>query len=44
MGVWTLSIASVSDRSGRPEGVIDQVEARAPDDFDDLDAVASHAE
>jgi hypothetical protein len=29
---------------GGPEGVIDLVEARASDGFDDLDAVARHAE
>jgi 2-polyprenyl-6-methoxyphenol hydroxylase-like FAD-dependent oxidoreductase len=34
----------LSNRKGGPEGVIDLVEARAPDGFDDLDAVASHAE
>ena len=33
-----------SNRRGGPEGVIDLVESRAPDGFDDLDAVASHAE
>jgi hypothetical protein len=31
-------------RRGGPEGVIDLVEARAPDGFRDLDAVASYAE
>jgi 5-methylphenazine-1-carboxylate 1-monooxygenase len=34
----------LSNRSGGPEGVIDLVETRAPDGFDDLDAVASYAE
>ena len=34
----------LSNRRGGPEGVIDLVEARAPDGFDDIDAVASHAE
>jgi hypothetical protein len=34
----------VSNRKGGPEGIIDLVEARAPDGFDDLDAIASHAE
>jgi len=34
----------LSNRRGGPEGVIDLVEARAPDGFDDLDAVASYAE
>lgn len=34
----------LSNRRGGPERVIDLVEARAPDGFDDLDAVASHAE
>ncbi len=33
-----------SNRSGGPEGVIDAVEARAPDGFDDIEAVLSHAE
>ena len=33
-----------ANRRGGPEGVIDVVEARAPSGFDDLDAVASHAE
>lgn len=32
------------NRSGGPERVIDVVEERAPDGFDDLDKVASHAE
>ncbi len=34
----------LANRRGGPEGVIDLVEARAPDGFDDLNAVASHAE
>lgn len=34
----------LANRRGGPEGVIDVVEARAPDGFDDLDAVASYAE
>ena len=34
----------LANRRGGPERVIDLVEARAPDGFDDLDAVASHAE
>ena len=34
----------LANRRGGPEGVIDLVEARAPGGFDDLDAVASHAE
>jgi len=34
----------LSNRSGGPEGVIDLVEARAPDGFDDIEAVASHEE
>jgi 5-methylphenazine-1-carboxylate 1-monooxygenase len=34
----------LSNRRGGPEGVIDLVEARAPNGFDDLDAVASYAE
>jgi 2-polyprenyl-6-methoxyphenol hydroxylase-like FAD-dependent oxidoreductase len=33
-----------ANRRGGPEGVIDVVEARAPDGFDDLEAVASYAE
>jgi 2-polyprenyl-6-methoxyphenol hydroxylase-like FAD-dependent oxidoreductase/quercetin dioxygenase-like cupin family protein len=33
-----------SNRSGGPEGVIDAVEALAPDGFDDVEAVLSHAE
>jgi len=33
-----------TNRRGGPEGVIDLVEARAPEGFDDLDAVASFAE
>jgi 2-polyprenyl-6-methoxyphenol hydroxylase-like FAD-dependent oxidoreductase len=33
-----------SNRKGGPEGVIDLVEARAPDGFDDIEAVASYAE
>ncbi|HZO27349.1 MAG TPA: flavin-dependent oxidoreductase, partial [Chloroflexota bacterium] len=34
----------LSNRRGGPERVIDVIEARAPDGFDDLDAVASYAE
>jgi 2-polyprenyl-6-methoxyphenol hydroxylase-like FAD-dependent oxidoreductase len=34
----------LANRRGGPERVIDLVEARAPDGFDDLDAVASYAE
>lgn len=33
-----------ANRSGGPEGVIDAVEALAPDGFDDVDAVLPHAE
>lgn len=33
-----------TNRCGGPEGVIDLVEARAPDGFDDLEAIASFAE
>jgi 2-polyprenyl-6-methoxyphenol hydroxylase-like FAD-dependent oxidoreductase len=33
-----------SNRLGGPEGVIDAVEALAPDGFEDIDAVLSHAE
>jgi 2-polyprenyl-6-methoxyphenol hydroxylase-like FAD-dependent oxidoreductase len=34
----------LSNRRGGPEGVIDLIEARAPDGFDDLDAVATYPE
>ena len=34
----------LTNRKGGPEGVIDVVEARAPDGFTDIEAVASHAE
>jgi 5-methylphenazine-1-carboxylate 1-monooxygenase len=34
----------LSNRKGGPEGVIDVVEARAPEGFTDIEAVASHAE
>jgi 2-polyprenyl-6-methoxyphenol hydroxylase-like FAD-dependent oxidoreductase len=34
----------VANRKGGPEGVIDLIEARAPQGFDDIDRVASHAE
>lgn len=34
----------LANRQGGPEGVIDLVEARAPDGFGDIDAVASHKE
>jgi len=34
----------LSNRRGGPEGVIDVVEARAPDGYDDIDEVASYAE
>jgi 2-polyprenyl-6-methoxyphenol hydroxylase-like FAD-dependent oxidoreductase len=33
-----------ANRRGGPEGVIDLIESRAPEGFDDLDAVASHTE
>jgi len=33
-----------SNRTGGPEGVIDAVEALAPDGFDDIDAVLSHGD
>jgi 2-polyprenyl-6-methoxyphenol hydroxylase-like FAD-dependent oxidoreductase len=33
-----------ANRKGGPEGVIDMIEERAPDGFDDIDRVASHAE
>ncbi|QIG50504.1 flavin-dependent oxidoreductase [Nordella sp. HKS 07] len=39
----TADIVSANRRGG-PEGVIDMVEARAPDGFDDIDKVASYAE
>lgn len=34
----------VANRKGGPEGVIDLIEARAPDGFNDIDRIASHAE
>ncbi|AZO00123.1 flavin-dependent oxidoreductase [Mesorhizobium sp. M9A.F.Ca.ET.002.03.1.2] len=34
----------LANRKGGPEGVIDVVEARAPDGFDDIDEVASYPE
>jgi 5-methylphenazine-1-carboxylate 1-monooxygenase len=34
----------LNNRKGGPEGVIDLLEARAPDGFSDVDAVASYAE
>ena len=34
----------LNNRRGGPEGVIDVIEARAPEGFDDLDAVAPYAE
>jgi 5-methylphenazine-1-carboxylate 1-monooxygenase len=34
----------LSNRKGGPEGVIDVVEARAPEGFTDIEAIASHAE
>ncbi|MGF6160379.1 2-polyprenyl-6-methoxyphenol hydroxylase-like FAD-dependent oxidoreductase [Ensifer sp. KUDG1] len=34
----------LSNRKGGPERVIDLIEARAPDGFDDIEAVASHEE
>jgi hypothetical protein len=37
----TAQIARMN-RSGGPEGVIDAVEARAPDGFDDIDAVIAY--
>ena len=33
-----------ANRLGGPEGVIDVIEERAPGGFDDIDAIASHAE
>jgi 5-methylphenazine-1-carboxylate 1-monooxygenase len=33
-----------NNRQGGPEGVIDEVERRAPNGFDDIDALLSHAE
>src|SRR5204863_4144473 len=33
-----------NNRKGGPEGVIDEVERRAPDGFDDIDDVLTHAE
>ena len=34
----------LSNRKGGPEGIIDIVESRAPEGFDDIEAVASYAE
>lgn len=34
----------LANRKGGPEGVIDMIEARAPDGFDDLDSVAGYEE
>ena len=34
----------LANRKGGPEGVIDMVEARAPNGFEDIEKVASHAE
>ena len=34
----------LANRKGGPEGVIDMIEARAPDGFDDIDAVATPEE
>jgi 5-methylphenazine-1-carboxylate 1-monooxygenase len=34
----------LSNREGGPEGVIDMVEARAPDGFEHIDSVATHDE
>jgi 2-polyprenyl-6-methoxyphenol hydroxylase-like FAD-dependent oxidoreductase len=34
----------LANRKGGPEGVIDMVEARAPDGFDDIEAIASYDE
>ena len=34
----------LSNRKGGPEGIIDMVEARAPDGFDDIEEVASYQE
>ena len=34
----------LANRRGGPEGVIDLVESRGPEGFDDLDAVASYGE
>ena len=39
----TLQIV-LSNRQGGPEGVIDLIEARAPDGFEDIDRVASYKE
>jgi hypothetical protein len=33
-----------NNRKGGPEGVIDEVERRAPDGFDHIDDVLTHAE
>lgn len=34
----------LANRKGGPEGVIDMVEARAPEGFDDIEAIASYDE
>ena len=34
----------LTNRQGGPEGVIDVVEARAPDGFDDIETIASYTE
>jgi 2-polyprenyl-6-methoxyphenol hydroxylase-like FAD-dependent oxidoreductase len=39
-----MSKIVAANRKGGPEGVIDLIESRAPDGFDDIDRVASHAE
>ncbi len=38
------SAITLANRRGGPEGVIDMVEARAPDGFDDIETVASYEE
>jgi 5-methylphenazine-1-carboxylate 1-monooxygenase len=40
----TTAAIVLANRRGGPEGVIDLVEGRAPEGFEDLDAVASHGE
>jgi hypothetical protein len=34
----------LSNRKGGPEGIIDMIESRAPEGFDDIDGVATYTE
>jgi hypothetical protein len=40
----TTAAIVLANRKGGPEGIIDMVEARAPDGFDNIEQVASYAE